>query len=89
MHRIYKYPVMITDEQLIKNVPSNYKIMKAAFQGDQLCLWIMINTDDYLTTDICLHIYGTGHDIPDDISNLTYIDSVQSLSFVWHVFEKN
>jgi hypothetical protein len=87
MYKIFKYPLEITDTQFINAIPCGYKILKVAYQGDQLCIWIMVNTEaDMFRTDIRIDIYGTGQCI--DREDMTYLDTVHAPDgLVWHVFK--
>lgn len=48
-------------------------------------VWIEVHTDDNPDPGRRMVVYGTGHEIPPD---LTYVGSLIDGSFVWHVFEQ-
>ena len=84
MRTIYKYPLQITDFQTVK-VPAGASPLTAQMQGDQLCLWAMIDTDVKETVDAVVKIFGTGNPVELD-GEWGYMGSVQQSIFVWHVF---
>lgn len=81
---IYKYPIDIRDEQLVK-MPKDAKILTVQMQGDNPTLWALVDEKaekEYRK----IRIIGTGHPIPD-ADSLTYIGTIQERMFLWHVFE--
>ena len=89
MRTIWKYPLQVTDEQGV-HMPRGAKAMLVGFQGDELCMWVMVDPMQLRETRT-IRIYGTGHNIPySDRANMDYvgtaIDPVNP--FVWHVFIK-
>lgn len=86
MKTIHKFPIRIDDAQDVM-LPFGAHILTAAYQGDTLCLWAMVESDNTPETRRVL-IYGTGHQIRD--TGLRYIDTVQQAGgkLIWHVFEK-
>lgn len=87
MKTIYKYPLSTTDEQAV-NMRYDTKILKADVQNGVICLWGMVDSEEEGIVSRVFRIIGTGHPI-EDHKELTYINTIQSGSFVWHVFEKN
>lgn len=82
--KIYKYPIQLTDQQII-HLPLYAKIISAQLQNGVICLWAILDPEAVdLTRRIV--IAGTGHPMPD--LPLRFIDTVQDGSFVWHVFEE-
>ena len=88
MNTIYKYRIAETDVQLV-NIPVGARILNVGLDpGGDLCLWALVDKSrDPLPRTI--NIYGTGHPLPDDMTNLVYLGSVtmQRTRLVWHVFE--
>jgi len=82
---IWKYPLLLTDEQVIA-VPENSSVLDVQFQGDTLCLWVLLDDTDARVATV-IHIYGTGHPLPDDVDEY-HIGTVQqpSQGFIWHCF---
>lgn len=98
---IWKFPLEITDEQVVR-FPANHQIIGVANVNNQLVLYSLVDeTMSELTLPTTIRIYGTGRPIdPTNIcaarrwtSMLTYIGSVVIPSevgtdMVWHVFEE-
>ena len=48
-------------------------------------MWVLVDPNKPIG-ERTFAIVGTGYPMPDDIP-MTYLDTVQIRSFVWHVFE--
>jgi hypothetical protein len=86
MRTIWKYPLHLDDMQRVR-FRKDAKILSVQIQGEDLCLWVMVDSDakeEWRT----IAIFGTGHEIPKDL-NLLHIGTVQHYDgkLVWHVFE--
>ncbi len=86
MVRIFKYPIALEDEQLVK-MPHNAKILSVQEQKGKICLWAMIAGGLPSTCERKIFIYGTGHEIKYP-ERKAYIGTVQQGPLVWHVFEE-
>jgi hypothetical protein len=87
MKTIYKYPLALTDWQQIR-MPEGAEILSAQMQGEDLCLWAMVETSNK-STPRAFEVFGTGNPIHTDMGiDRRYINSVQERVFVWHVFER-
>jgi len=83
--KIFKYPIGLYDFQDV-TMHDGAWIIHAGYQGDQLCLWAIVDTNaDYASKRI--HILGTGHSMPKGIM-LRHLSTIQSDIFVWHIFEE-
>lgn len=85
--KIFKYELVAVPIQQI-SLPENAKIMTVQFQGNNLCLWAMVNPkkdEEYRY----IRIAATGEKITDE-ADLKYITTVQQFDgeLIWHVFEK-
>jgi len=91
MNIIQAYPLELVQTQYIENIPSNHKILKVDFQGNQMYVWIMIapkTLDDRLfVRDIRIDIYKTGMQIIQDQKDLTYLDSLSKNGLEYHIFK--
>jgi hypothetical protein len=91
--RIWKYPLEITDTQVIK-VPQNSTILTLQMQNQMPVMWVLVDIDADLE-DRTFNIYGTGHALPQDYGTGhalpqdygTYRGTFQKGGFVGHVFE--
>ena len=87
MKKIYKYPLEVTDTQFIE-LPLGAEILTAQMQGNQLCLWAMVNSSpDAIKKNRCIEIIGTGNPVPT--GDLKYISTFQIAGggLIFHVFE--
>lgn len=84
---IYKYKLEIRDNQTV-NMPHGSKILTAQVQGDDVCLWALVDPDQSLTDDRKIRIHGTGHLIKG-ADKLKYISTIQMHDgrLIFHVFE--
>jgi len=86
MKTIYKYPLAITDEQII-TMPFEARILTVQVQDGVPCLWALVEPD-WKPEPRRILTFGTGHPIPDGTAGRhvgTY--QVQGGSLVFHVFE--
>jgi hypothetical protein len=98
MNTIWKFPLEITDEQVIQ-LPAGAELLTVTalwvpvpvkgVPGERPCLWALVD-DECEPTPREIRIYGTGHAIKVDLSKYKYVGTFQVLngSFVGHVFEK-
>lgn len=87
MNTIFKYPLKIRDEVMVE-MPRGAVPLSVHAQGEQLCLWALVNTR-LDTSPRRFRIIGTGHPIDEaEIGRLTFIGTVLQGPFVWHVWEK-
>lgn len=82
---IWKYPLAITDRQIIM-VPYGAGTLTVQAQGDSLCLWALVNPDAPKKPRV-IEILGTGNPAPE--AHRCYISTVQThnRALVWHIFE--
>ena len=93
--RVFKYPVAVLDEQVLK-IPGLHKILsigeQPGIESGVLMLWAMVDLEDKTTDEVPLRIVGTGNPMPDDMAvgrQWKYWKTVQMASgLVWHVFLK-
>jgi len=83
MKTIYKYPLFITDEQVV-GLPEDAHVLSAQMQGDQLFIWALVDTDAKLGQR-AVRIFGTGNPVNLD-GNWQFAGTVQERMFVWHIF---
>lgn len=83
MRTIYKYPLLLTDSQIMW-LPLSAKPLSVQLQGEQLCLWAEVNAGSSGQKQVVISIVGTGHPIPPGAVN--YLGTVQQGQFVWHVY---
>lgn len=85
MKTIYKY---ILNPETVQSVimPQDAKILSVQVQHGQICIWAVGKASGVNERRI-FHVYGTGHELPDD--ELSFIGTVQlhGGALVFHVFE--
>ena len=72
---IYKYPLKITDTQVIK-LPFNSRILTVQSQNGGVCLWAQVEENNTDKEEHTIDIFGTGHPMDDKERN--YIGTVQT-----------
>lgn len=93
MYKIWKQPLVITDEQTVKlpdwrkGYTNNLTIQ---WQHGIPVLWYLFEVNDPIEmADTTIMCYGTGNPINEDYPG-SYIGTVQESSgLVWHFFEKH
>lgn len=85
MEVVYKYPLVVTDRQLVK-MPKEAKILTVQVQNGEPQMWALVNPDNE-TEEVPIRIHGTGHNIPD-ADRLAYIGTFQMPRYglVFHAF---
>ena len=83
---IWKFPIEITDEQDVM-VPGGAEFLRAAMQGEKLCLWALVDAGSPHEMRR-IRVIGTG--LPfEDSDKCKYIGTAHDhRGAVWHVFEK-
>lgn len=81
---IWKFPLDITDEQVIF-VPEGAAPLHVGAQDGVLCLWILVDTTARFDEQT-IRIYGTGNPIGSEGRNECHVGSTQMGPYVWHVF---
>ena len=90
--RIFKYPLKITDTQIIK-VPAGASALSVINQKEIPVLYAIIpeDNDPEVTKNFEIRIYGTGHTLPCDSRDFKFLGTVPTHGgdLVWHVFYKD
>jgi hypothetical protein len=81
---IWKFKLMITDEQLVK-MPSKSEIMDIQMQENSPVMWALCDPDTE-DIDVQINLYGTGFDVHNSDIEHEYLATVQSGAMVWHFF---
>ena len=89
MSKIYKYPLQITDEQVINipNIAHPLSVQVQESEGGIPVLWVVTDDNDNFK-GISIYIVGTGQEFSQstDDTHKTYLSTFQQGSFVGHVF---
>lgn len=89
MKVVYKYPIDITDEQVIK-LPLGSKILSVIEQNNKIVLYAIVSPGIEYTREVIIRIVGTGNEIPLSLDEFKFMDSIklQNGNLVFHVFMK-
>ena len=84
MAKIFKYPLEITDVQVIA-LPKGAVVLSVGLQFDRLCIWALVD-DGVAKEDRIFYVVGTGHPMP--VESMTFLGTVQMAGgmLIWHVF---
>jgi len=84
--KIYKYPIPVNDEIVIK-MPMSAKVLTVQMQKSEPYIWALVNPDEEMV-ERRFYLYGTGMTITHSES---YIGTFQMLNggLVFHLFELN
>jgi len=88
-HRIYKFPLRLTDKQIIKiqGFVRTLSVINQPYGNvrTNLVLYVIVDIKDLMLIDVEVFIKGTGHYI-DDVELRDFLGTVPADGFVWHVF---
>lgn len=87
MKAIYKFRLTITGEQKIP-LTAGAKILSVGEQFDNVVLWAICEPKKDIE-ERKIYIFGTGHPLPDNINQRSFIGTVttDAGNYVWHIFE--
>jgi hypothetical protein len=92
MKSIWKYTLEAKVKQSI-GMPLGSKILSAENQGGNIVVYALVDTEEvtgYIKDSYEILVYGTGHEVTNDISNYTFLDTVKMDNglMMFHVFYK-
>lgn len=75
------------------DVPIGSKFLSAKAQGEDICLWYAVNSEEKEMRSDRWYQIGTGHHynpIVFDINKATFVDTIvnDDMGLVWHIFVK-
>lgn len=83
MHKIFKYKLKLEAYQVVR-MPHRAKVLHIEMQGDDYCVWALIDVEDQCLADRCFYIAGTGHEFEG--KHIQYVTTTQQGPLVWHWF---
>lgn len=87
MNTIYKYELVGNfGDKHRATVPLGSRGLDIEFQGTNIYLWAIVDTNYEQTEELVFEIYGTGWEIAEP-DRLTHVKTLHVNGFVWHVFE--
>lgn len=89
MKRVYKYVLRTTEEQFTE-IPS-IEIISVESQLEDIVVYALVDVDKPINIGYTFRIYGTGHDIKNDISLFKFLGTVKMYNdaLMFHVFYKS
>lgn len=95
MKTIYKYPIgdwhgTVDLEMPVCSTPISVGVQKQ-FNGEEMresmMLWAFVDDQENRSkVGYHIHIFGTGHELPEYFDRLKFVDTVQMGQYVWHVY---
>lgn len=89
MKVVYKYPLALTDHQVVR-LPLKSTVLSVQEQNGSLVIWAVVD-QSIPQTDYEFRIVGTGNPFPNDmLRGYQFLGTVQESRrpLVWHVFGK-
>lgn len=89
MKTIWKYPLVIDDEQVIQ-APCGAQLLSIQVQNDVVCLWCLVESLNP-PSPLKIILKGTGHPCNNTTTGYSYIDTFQldGGKWVFHAFKGN
>lgn len=84
MKQVWKYKINPADGRI--EMPVGAKVLSVAFQGQDLCLWALVDPGVTIKKERYFAVFGTGHDIYDD-AGFQFLGTAFVDNLVFHVFE--
>lgn len=84
---IWKFVLRVVDFQVV-SVPPLSQILTVQTQGDDICLWVLVDPNSEKRVDYPVWVHGTGHPVDDAVTRGRYVSTVQLQGgrLVFHVF---
>ncbi|TPG68647.1 hypothetical protein EEL31_09010 [Brevibacillus laterosporus] len=86
MKTIWKYTLNIADTQTLE-FPVGSEILSAVEQDGKIVMYALVNPNQDEKMIIRVRVYGTGHEVNDEIQSYKFLNSVKfSDTLIMHVF---
>lgn len=88
-YKVLKYKLLVQDTQVL-TLPRDARILTVRAQGEDICLWALVDTKVVRTTTRLFRLVGTGHEIALlAVHELVHLGTVmlREGALVFHVFE--
>lgn len=69
-------------------LPRRSKILHVGNQFNNICIWVLLNTEEEETDKVVFYTHGTGFELPDDPGEYLGTVPLENGMFIWHVFGK-
>lgn len=89
MYSVWKFTLK-ADETQVLELPLNAKLLSTETQGDDIVVYALVNTEETEKEYKDIRVYGTGHKIPDVITEYNFLGTAKLYngSIMFHVFYK-
>lgn len=90
MKTIHKYPLQAEAHQRI-SLPETAEILSVESQYDDIVLYALVDTENLRTKWVDIYVFGTGHNIPENLQNLRFMGTVKLYNgdLMFHIFIKD
>jgi len=86
---IYKYTLHLADgDEHRIDMPKDAQILHIGVQGNDICIWAVVNPMPEVYNRRTFFIVGTGTPFSHDYVLTPFIGTVQMGAYVWHIFER-
>jgi hypothetical protein len=87
MKAVWKYPLADTENRI--ELPIGAQVLTVQMQGNNPCLWVLVEPEQQVKEYRWFNVYGTGYEINIPAYKQTYQGTVQMLDgkLVFHIFE--
>ena len=87
MTTIWKYTIEKDKRFQIVKMPESAEILDLQYQNDQLAIWAYVGDTDAPVIEVGILMYGTGWEIKEDLTDATFLKTIQDDNgLVWHFF---
>jgi hypothetical protein len=93
--QIHKYVLphveVDADNNITIEMPKYAIVLSALNQGETLAVYAKVRTEQTKTEKRTFHVAGTGHDLPEDLGNWTFVGTASSQFSpkICHIYVRN
>ena len=86
MKKVYKYVL----EKAIQTIDICGEILSVESQGSDIVIYALVEVESTVYTKYEFRVYGTGHDISDDITDFKFLGTakINNGQLMFHIFYK-
>jgi len=86
MKTIYKYKLSPLAASEVITMPAHSLPLSVSFQRNELFMWVQVDTCR-VDVERKFEVFGTGHDMPNDVSHRYIGTAHEDSGLVFHLFE--
>lgn len=83
---IWKFELPCDNNPIVVEMPKGAEVLSAGVQDDEIVIWALVSPGRELTQRK-FAVFGTGHEVTEDVSAGGLVNTVFMGSLVFHVFE--